>query len=59
MLQRFGVADCRSQIGMLPHLKPTCYCDLVISIAIVQPRSIQGDMVHSFLKRRNGEEAAD
>lgn len=43
---------------MLPHLKPTRYCDLVISIAIVQPRSIQGDMVHSFLKRRNGEEAA-
>ncbi|MCV5342009.1 hypothetical protein OFC87_34315, partial [Escherichia coli] len=46
----------RAQMSMLPRLKPACYYYLVIQIAIVRPGPIQGDMVHPFLKRRNGEE---
>jgi len=49
--------ESRAQMSMLPRLKPTSYYDLVIQIAIVRPGPIQGDMVHPFLKRRNGEEA--
>ncbi|WP_394151599.1 error-prone DNA polymerase [Vibrio maritimus] len=49
--------ESRAQMSMLPRLKPTTYYDLVIQIAIVRPGPIQGDMVHPFLKRRNGEEA--
>ena len=41
---------------MLPRLKPKTYYDLVIQIAIVRPGPIQGDMVHPFLKRRDGKE---
>ncbi|HHC6509946.1 TPA: error-prone DNA polymerase [Vibrio parahaemolyticus] len=48
--------ESRAQMSMLPRLKPACYYDLVIQIAIVRPGPIQGDMVHPFLKRRNGEE---
>jgi error-prone DNA polymerase len=48
--------ESRAQMSMLPRLKPTCYYDLVIQIAIVRPGPIQGDMVHPFLKRRSGEE---
>ncbi|ESP95427.1 MULTISPECIES: error-prone DNA polymerase [Pseudoalteromonas] len=48
--------ESRAQMSMLPRLKPQCYYDLVIQIAIVRPGPIQGDMVHPFLKRRNGEE---
>ncbi|CAM2862061.1 error-prone DNA polymerase [Vibrio mytili] len=48
--------ESRAQMSMLPRLKPRCYYDLVIQIAIVRPGPIQGDMVHPFLKRRNGEE---
>ena len=44
---------------MLPRLKPTCFYDLVIEVAIVRPGPIQGDMVHPYLRRRNGEEAVD
>lgn len=51
--------ESRAQMSMLPRLKPHCYYDLVIQIAIVRPGPIQGDMVHPFLKRRNGEEAVD
>ncbi|WCP66167.1 error-prone DNA polymerase [Vibrio tubiashii] len=51
--------ESRAQISMLPRLKPATYYDLVIQIAIVRPGPIQGDMVHPFLKRRNGEEAVD
>src|SRR6185369_2036794 len=40
----------------LPRLKPRCFYDLVIEVAIVRPGPIQGDMVHPYLRRRNGEE---
>lgn len=46
--------ESRTQMSMLPRLKPSCYYDLVIQIAIVRPGPIQGDMVHPFLKRRDG-----
>ncbi|MCW8344923.1 error-prone DNA polymerase [Vibrio sp. ZSDZ65] len=49
--------ESRAQMSMLPRLKPASYYDLVIQIAIVRPGPIQGDMVHPFLKRRNGDEA--
>ncbi|MED5504612.1 MAG: OB-fold nucleic acid binding domain-containing protein, partial [Pseudomonadota bacterium] len=48
--------ESRAQMSMLPRLKPARYYDLVVQIAIVRPGPIQGDMVHPFLKRRNGEE---
>ncbi|MGX5201806.1 error-prone DNA polymerase [Aliikangiella sp. IMCC44632] len=48
--------ESRAQMSMLPRLKPQCFYDLVIQIAIVRPGPIQGNMVHPFLKRRNGEE---
>ncbi|TKB47540.1 error-prone DNA polymerase [Thalassotalea mangrovi] len=51
--------ESRAQMSMLPRLKPACYYDLVIQIAIVRPGPIQGDMVHPFLKRRNGIEKID
>jgi len=51
--------ESRAQMSMLPRLKPATYYDLVIQIAIVRPGPIQGDMVHPFLKRRNGEEQID
>lgn len=46
--------ESRAQMSMLPRLKPKTYYDLVIQIAIVRPGPIQGDMVHPFLKRRDG-----
>ena len=49
--------ESRAQMSMLPRLKPANYYDLVIQIAIVRPGPIQGDMVHPFLKRRDGIEA--
>jgi error-prone DNA polymerase len=49
--------ESRAQMSMLPRLKPTCYYDLVVQIAIVRPGPIQGNMVHPFLKRRDGLEA--
>lgn len=49
--------ESRAQMSMLPRLKPTCFYDLVIQIAIVRPGPIQGDMVHPFLRRRAGLEA--
>ncbi|MBO9491431.1 error-prone DNA polymerase [Endozoicomonas sp. G2_1] len=51
--------ESRAQMSMLPRLKPKNYYDLVIQIAIVRPGPIQGDMVHPFLKRRDGLEAID
>ncbi|WP_087016272.1 error-prone DNA polymerase [Thaumasiovibrio subtropicus] len=48
--------ESRAQMSMLPRLRPRNYYDLVIQIAIVRPGPIQGDMVHPFLKRRNGDE---
>lgn len=49
--------ESRAQQSMLPRLKPTCFYDLVIQVAIVRPGPIQGNMVHPYLRRRNGEEA--
>jgi error-prone DNA polymerase len=50
--------ESRAQMNMLPRLRPRCFYDLVIEVAIVRPGPIQGDMVHPYLKRRNGEERA-
>lgn len=49
--------ESRAQMSMLPRLRPRCYYDLVIQIAIVRPGPIQGDMVHPYLNRRSGKEA--
>ena len=48
--------ESRAQMSMLPRLKPRCYYDLVIEVAIVRPGPIQGDMVHPYLRRRQGKE---
>jgi error-prone DNA polymerase len=48
--------ESRAQMNMLPRLKPRCFYDLVIQVAIVRPGPIQGDMVHPYLRRRSGEE---
>jgi error-prone DNA polymerase len=58
MLQRadsIGVfqVESRAQMSMLPRLKPDCFYDLVIEVAIVRPGPIQGDMVHPYLRRRD------
>ena len=47
--------ESRAQMSMLPRLKPRCWYDLVIQVAIVRPGPIQGNMVHPFLRSRNGE----
>jgi len=49
--------ESRAQINMLPRLRPRQFYDLVIQVAIVRPGPIQGDMVHPYLRRRNGQEA--
>ena len=46
--------ESRAQSSMLPRLKPTCFDDLVIEVAIVRPGPIQGGMVHPYLRRRQG-----
>ncbi len=51
--------ESRAQMSMLPRLKPNCFYDLVIEVAIVRPGPIQGDMVHPYLRRRNGEEKVE
>ena len=48
--------ESRAQMNMLPRLKPRCFYDLVIEVAIVRPGPIQGDMVHPYLKRRAGKD---
>jgi error-prone DNA polymerase len=48
--------ESRAQMNMLPRLRPRCFYDLVIEVAIVRPGPIQGDMVHPYLRRRRGEE---
>jgi len=50
--------ESRAQMSMLPRLKPRCFYDLVIEIAVVRPGPIQGNMVHPYLKRREGLERA-
>jgi len=51
--------ESRAQMSMLPRLKPKTFYDLVVEVAIVRPGPIQGDMVHPYLRRRNGEEPVD
>ncbi|MGA4635968.1 error-prone DNA polymerase [Pseudomonas solani] len=51
--------ESRAQMAMLPRLRPKAFYDLVIQVAIVRPGPIQGDMVHPYLRRRNGEEPVD
>jgi error-prone DNA polymerase len=51
--------ESRAQINMLPRLRPREMYDLVIEVAIVRPGPIQGNMVHPYLKRRNGEEKVE
>jgi error-prone DNA polymerase len=51
--------ESRAQMAMLPRLKPRNYYDLVIEIAIIRPGPIQGDMVHPYLRRREGSERVD
>lgn len=48
--------ESRAQMSMLPRLKPKVFYDLVIEVAIVRPGPIQGDMVHPYLRRRDGKE---
>ncbi|MDU8942557.1 error-prone DNA polymerase [Ovoidimarina sediminis] len=48
--------ESRAQMNFLPRMKPRCFYDLVIEVAIIRPGPIQGDMVHPYLRRRNGEE---
>ena len=51
--------ESRAQMNMLPRLRPRCFYDLVIEVAIVRPGPIQGDMVHPYLRRRSGVETVD
>jgi len=51
--------ESRAQINMLPRLRPREFYDLVIQVAIVRPGPIQGDMVHPYLRRRQGAEEVD
>ncbi|TWI01711.1 DNA polymerase III alpha subunit [Luteimonas cucumeris] len=48
--------ESRAQMSMLPRLKPNCFYDLVVEVAIVRPGPIQGGMVHPYLRRRMGKE---
>ena len=49
--------ESRAQMSMLPRMAPKRFYDLVIEVAIVRPGPIQGDMVHPYLRRREGKEA--
>ncbi len=51
--------ESRAQMAMLPRIKPRTFYDLVIEVAIVRPGPIQGDMVHPYLRRREGKEEVD
>jgi DNA polymerase III alpha subunit len=48
--------ESRAQMNFLPRMRPKTFYDLVIQVAIIRPGPIQGDMVHPFIRRRNGEE---
>lgn len=48
--------ESRAQMSFLPRMRPKCFYDLVIEVAIIRPGPIQGDMVHPYLRRRRGEE---
>ena len=49
--------ESRAQMATLPRLKPVCFYDLVVEVAIVRPGPIQGGLMHPYLKRRSGQEA--
>ncbi len=51
--------ESRAQMSMLPRLKPRIFYDIVIQVAIVRPGPIQGNMVHPYLRRREGKETAE
>jgi error-prone DNA polymerase len=51
--------ESRAQMSMLPRLKPATFYDLVIEVAIVRPGPIQGDMVHPYLRRREGKDPVE
>jgi error-prone DNA polymerase len=51
--------ESRAQMAMLPRLRPACFYDLVIEVAIVRPGPIQGNMVHPYLQRRRGDEMVE
>jgi error-prone DNA polymerase len=51
--------ESRAQMSMLPRLKPRTFYDLVVQVAIVRPGPIQGDMVHPYLRRREGKEKVE
>ncbi len=51
--------ESRAQMSMLPRLKPRCFYDLVVEIALIRPGPIVGDMVHPYLRRRDGREAPE
>src|SRR5574343_482693 len=51
--------ESRAQMAMLPRLRPKNFYDLVVEVALVRPGPIQGDMVHPYLKRRQGREAIE
>ena len=51
--------ESRAQMNFLPRMRPRCFYDLVIEVAIIRPGPIQGDMVHPFLRRRNGQEQVE
>ena len=49
--------ESRAQMATLPRMKPNCFYDVVIEVALIRPGPIQGDLAHPYLRRRNGEEA--
>ncbi len=51
--------ESRAQMATLPRLKPACFYDVVIEVAIIRPGPIQGDLIHPYLNRRAGREPAD
>jgi error-prone DNA polymerase len=48
--------ESRAQMATLPRLRPECFYDLVVEVALIRPGPIQGNSVHPYLRRRNGEE---
>jgi error-prone DNA polymerase len=51
--------ESRAQMSMLPRLKPKCFYDLVIEVAIIRPGPIQGGLIHPYLRRRDGLDAVE
>jgi error-prone DNA polymerase len=51
--------ESRAQMATLPRLKPRCFYDLVVEVALIRPGPIQGNSVHPYIRRRNGQEAWD